>query len=81
PGFHRLLGDGAHLGVNISYATQDQPDGLAQAFVIGANHIGAELNDTIGRRVGYPIGENCSTTDGLEALQAGPQTWAVEDVV
>ncbi len=42
PGFHRLLGDGAHLGVNISYATQDQPDGLAQAFVIGANHIGAD---------------------------------------
>ena len=40
PAFHRLMGDGSHLGVNISYATQDQPDGLAQAFVIGANHIG-----------------------------------------
>ncbi len=40
PGFQRLLGDGASLGINITYATQNQPDGLAQAFVIGADHIG-----------------------------------------
>ncbi|BBY58923.1 glucose-1-phosphate thymidylyltransferase RfbA [Mycolicibacterium sarraceniae] len=39
--FHRLLGDGARIGVNISYAVQDRPDGLAQAFLIGADHIGA----------------------------------------
>jgi glucose-1-phosphate thymidylyltransferase len=38
--FHRLLGDGADFGVNITYAVQDEPDGLAQAFVIGADHIG-----------------------------------------
>jgi glucose-1-phosphate thymidylyltransferase len=41
PGFQRLLGDGVQFGVNITYATQDQPDGLAQAFVLGADHIGA----------------------------------------
>jgi glucose-1-phosphate thymidylyltransferase len=41
PGFQRLLGDGTQFGVNIGYATQDEPEGLAQAFVIGANHIGA----------------------------------------
>lgn len=41
PGFQRLLGDGASLGINITYAIQNQPDGLAQAFVIGADHIGA----------------------------------------
>jgi glucose-1-phosphate thymidylyltransferase len=35
-----LLGDGSAFGINISYARQDQPDGLAQAFVIGADHIG-----------------------------------------
>jgi len=41
PAFQRLLGDGSPFGVNITYAVQDRPDGLAQAFLIGANHIGA----------------------------------------
>jgi glucose-1-phosphate thymidylyltransferase len=40
PAFHRLLGDGSDFGVDLSYAVQDRPDGLAQAFVIGADHIG-----------------------------------------
>ncbi len=40
--FQALLGDGSALGVNISYAVQPSPDGLAQAFVIGADHIGDE---------------------------------------
>ncbi|MBJ7466323.1 MAG: glucose-1-phosphate thymidylyltransferase RfbA [Mycolicibacterium sp.] len=40
--FHRLLGDGGDLGINLTYAVQDEPDGLAQAFVIGADHIGNE---------------------------------------
>ena len=44
PAFHRLLGDGSDLGVNITYAVQDQPDGLAQAFVIGAKHIGVRFS-------------------------------------
>src|SRR6201996_4466879 len=39
-GFRRLLHDGAQFGVTISYVRQERPDGLAQAFVIGANHIG-----------------------------------------
>jgi glucose-1-phosphate thymidylyltransferase len=38
--FHRLLGDGSMFGTNITYAIQDRPDGVAQAFVVGANHIG-----------------------------------------
>jgi len=38
--FRRLLGDGSDLGINISYAVQDEPNGLAQAFVIGTDHIG-----------------------------------------
>ncbi|MFC9917632.1 glucose-1-phosphate thymidylyltransferase RfbA [Agromyces binzhouensis] len=38
--FHRLLGDGSQFGVELSYAVQDRPDGLAQAFVIGADFIG-----------------------------------------
>ena len=38
--FTRLLGDGSLFGTNITYAVQDRPDGVAQAFVVGANHIG-----------------------------------------
>ncbi len=41
-GFHRLLGDGSRFGISISYAQQPSPEGLAQAFVIGADFIGAE---------------------------------------
>jgi len=42
PAFQRLLGDGSVFGVDISYAVQEQPDGLARAFVIGADHIGTD---------------------------------------
>jgi len=40
--FRRLLGDGSQWGINLTYKTQPSPDGLAQAFVIGAEHIGTE---------------------------------------
>lgn len=42
PRFKDLLGDGNHFGVNLSYAVQPSPDGLAQAFIIGEDFIGGE---------------------------------------
>jgi glucose-1-phosphate thymidylyltransferase len=58
PGFHRLLGDGSQLGINVTYAEQPSPDGLAQAFVIGAEHIGSD-------RVGLILGDNLFHGAGL----------------
>jgi glucose-1-phosphate thymidylyltransferase len=42
PGFHRLLGDGSQFGINLSFAVQHTPNGLAQAFVIGADFVGEQ---------------------------------------
>jgi glucose-1-phosphate thymidylyltransferase len=58
PDFQRLLGDGSSFGINISYAVQDQPDGLAQAFVIGADHIGSDA-------VALALGDNIFYGPGL----------------
>ena len=42
PQFERLLGDGTELGISLTYATQARPEGLAQAFVIGADFLGSQ---------------------------------------
>lgn len=42
PQFQRLLGDGSQFGVNLTYKVQHEPNGLAQAFVLGADHIGSD---------------------------------------
>ncbi len=60
-GFQRLLGDGTKLGLCLSYAVQDQPRGLAEAFLIGARHIGSEP-------VALVLGDNLFHGPGLSAL-------------
>lgn len=50
--FRRLLGDGSQFGVNLSYKEQPSPDGLAQAFVLGAEHI---ANETVALVLGDNI--------------------------
>ncbi|TGE15675.1 glucose-1-phosphate thymidylyltransferase RfbA [Hymenobacter elongatus] len=59
--FKRLLGDGQTLGCNFQYAIQEVPNGLAQAFVIGADFIG---DDT----VALVLGDNIFHGEGLEEL-------------
>jgi glucose-1-phosphate thymidylyltransferase len=68
--FKRLLGNGSELGLNLNYATQANPDGLAQAFVIGEEFIGNDkvaliLGDNIfyGESFGKSL-ENCIDPDG-----------------
>jgi glucose-1-phosphate thymidylyltransferase len=61
PAFQRLLGDGSELGIRIEYAVQPTPDGLAQAFVIGADFIGDDsvalvLGDNIFHGAGFGQG-------------------------
>jgi glucose-1-phosphate thymidylyltransferase len=58
PAFQRVLGDGSAFGINLSYAVQDRPEGLAQAFVIGADHIGADS-------VALALGDNIFYGPGL----------------
>jgi glucose-1-phosphate thymidylyltransferase len=58
PGFRRLLGDGSQLGINLTWVTQEQPDGLAQAFVLGADHIGSDS-------VALVLGDNIFYGPGL----------------
>ncbi len=61
PGFQRLLGDGSDYGVNLKYAEQPSPDGLAQAFIIGEKFIG---NDS----VCLVLGDNIFHGSGFSAL-------------
>jgi glucose-1-phosphate thymidylyltransferase len=61
PHFERLLGNGRQLGCHFEYAIQEEPNGLAQAFVIGADFIGNE-------KVALILGDNIFYGVGMDAL-------------
>lgn len=70
PNFEKLLGDGSQWGINLSYAVQPSPDGLAQAFIIGEEFIGDDkcamvLGDNIfyGHKLGQAL-QKCADPDG-----------------
>src|SRR5215216_61028 len=71
PLFRRLLGDGSGLGLRLSYAEQAQPNGLAEAFIIGAEHVGDDsaglvLGDNIFYGPGFSktLQHHAATVDG-----------------
>ncbi len=59
PRFQELLQDGSQFGVNLSYAVQPSPDGLAQAFIIGADFIGDDCAAMV-------LGDNIFSGHGLK---------------
>lgn len=61
PNFQKLLGDGTSLGCKFSYAVQPEPNGLAQAFVIGEEFIGKD-------KVALVLGDNIFYGDGMAKL-------------
>ena len=67
PLFQRLLGDGSEIGVNFSYATQDTPRGLADAFIVGREFVGSDS-------VALVLGDNIFYGHGLPEMLARAAT-------
>ena len=72
PNFKRLLGDGHQLGIELSYAEQPSPDGLAQAFIIGEKFInGDSCALVLGDNIFYGNGLDVKLKDAVKRAEAG----------
>lgn len=75
PSFQKLLGDGSEFGINLSYAEQPSPDGLAQAFIIGEDFIGDdEVAMILGDNIYYGNGLTPILREAAENAQNGKAT-------
>ncbi len=84
PNFKKLFGDGSHLGLTLSYVEQPSPDGLAQAFILGADFIGSDpvalvLGDNIFYGAGLQRMLNQAVTDVTENGKATVFGYYVDD--
>ena len=86
--FRRLLGDGSRFGISIDFAVQPSPDGLAQAFIIGADHVGDETSALVlGDNIFYGpgLGSTLRRFDGIDGAAifgyqvADPTAYGVVD--
>jgi glucose-1-phosphate thymidylyltransferase len=90
PRFAQLLGDGSHWGLNLSYAVQPSPDGLAQAFIIGRSFVGAGtsalvLGDNIfyGQELSQKLARASARRDGATVFAytvADPERYGVAEL-
>jgi glucose-1-phosphate thymidylyltransferase len=87
--FERLLGDGSQFGISITYAVQPSPDGLAQAFVIGEEHIGSSpVSLVLGDNIFYgdSVGTSLRQFENLDGAAifgyhvADPSAYGVVDL-
>jgi glucose-1-phosphate thymidylyltransferase len=75
PNFEKLLGDGSEFGINLSYAEQPSPDGLAQAFIIGKDFIGDDnVAMILGDNIYYGNGFTPILKEAAENAQNGKAT-------